>query len=330
MKKVSFFILSLLTLSVLAVDFKTGFEDNSTKNWMPFKSGEKVEISAENPAEGKYCLKVLPNGMKLNKTAYIKVEAGGTYRISAQLRATSEKVRFSVVEHDSKKDWLKGTTTFIGENTSSTWRYFELDWKAKNPLTHYITLQFDGGDGFADDIQVEKVVADKANSKDSAIYPKWEIIAGEVEKKSEDTFLLKSGKIGAELDVEKNRVYGLNLKMQGAMGQRVIFYYREFDENNNDLSGKDVLFAKTNTNDNEGSAILFFTTGAKTAKIKLTIRSGGEVNIREAEIKEAAKGKSDLQIDLRPDRYYYYPEQDGILNLAVYNNGKKMERKPGK
>ena len=44
MKKISFLILSLLTLSGFAVDFQTGFEDNSTKFWVPFKSGEKVEI----------------------------------------------------------------------------------------------------------------------------------------------------------------------------------------------------------------------------------------------------------------------------------------------
>ncbi len=327
MKKISFLILSLLTLSVFSADFQTGFEDNSTKLWVPFKAGEKVEISAENPAEGKYCLKVLPAGMKINKAGYIKVEAG-TYRISGKIRAISGKVRFSVVEHDKNKDWLKATTTYIGETTKSAWQYVEYDWKAKNPLTNYITLQFDGGDGYADDIKVEKIVEQVGGNKadQKVIYPKWEIISGTVNKNGENSFLLKSGKIGSEVDVEKNRVYGLNLKMRGAMGQRVIFYYREFDENNNALSEKEVLFAKTNTNDVESTSLLFFTTGSKTAKIKLTIQSGGEVNICDTRIAEAEKGESALKIDLRPDRYYYYPEQDGMLNLVVYNTGKKMER----
>ncbi len=330
MKKISCLLLLGLSLSLSAVELFIDFEKDGAKNWVPFKSGEKIEISTENPAEGSCCLKILPNGMKLNKNGYIKIDPNATYRISVKLRATSGKVRFSVVEFDKKKDWLKGTTAFIGENSSSSWRYFEKEWKAKNSSANYITIQFDGGEGFADEVAIEKVeavkVVEEANKKLGSNKVKWESLSGTVENSGDNAFLLKNGKIGSWVELEGDKGYYLNVKMRGAIGQRVLFYYREFDANGNDLSKKDVLFAKTNTNDNEGGVNLFFSVGPKTAKVKLSIQSVGKVNIRDAEVKELAVGKSDLHVDVRPNRYYYYPNEDGMLNFAVYNSGKKMVR----
>lgn len=147
----------IVSLSLSAGSFSADFEDQDLSKWMPFEKDQTVSVSSENPGNGKYSLVTLPAGMKLKKAARIPVTQGQKYQISAKMRTKSGKLRMSIVEYDKAGDWIKGTTFYAAETRSTEWVTLQNVWSPKNANTAFAVIQFDGGDGFADDIKFGKL-----------------------------------------------------------------------------------------------------------------------------------------------------------------------------
>ena len=63
----------------------------------------------------------------------------------------------SVVEFDKAGNWIKGTTFYAAETRSANWVTLKNTWTPRNPDAAFVVIQFDGGDGLADDIKFGKV-----------------------------------------------------------------------------------------------------------------------------------------------------------------------------
>ena len=323
-------LFSILTgmLSAAAAPYRLNFEDQNTTQWVPFKKGEPIVISGENPAEGKYSLVILPAGMKQSKSTMVPISPDLSYNIEAKIRAVSgSRVRMSVVESDGRKEWLKGTTFFVGETRSTNWVHIQNVWKAKNPAARFITIQFDGGDGFADDISMEEArPVQKVSDMKKNLVLNWKNAAGNAAIAADGTIRLQNGSVEAVIPVDKAKAYCLTTENIGAVGQRVLYHVTEYDKNDTPLTKEPILFGKINTNGVKGSHIVCFSTGPVTEKIRISIRSVGDVSFPKTVLAECKKAPSNLKFNVLPDSNYYYPGENGRADIAVYNIGKKMER----
>ena len=316
----------VLSATLSAAVYQNNFENQDVSRWEAFKKGEIVSISSVDPAEGQYCLKVLPAGMKLRKSAMLPVIPGKTYQISARLRAVSGRVRMSVVEFDQCRDWLRSSTFFVGETASASWQFVEKTWKAKNPAARFITLQFDGGSGFADDISVQETVVKPRKEGRKMPTAQWKKTAGNCTISGKDTIQLRNGAVSAVFPVEKNKLYRFDTVNSGEIGQRILYYLIEYGKNNKPLNEKAVLFAKENTGGGPGVTQTFFTTGPATAQVRIIIRSVGNVSVAQTVLKEITREKSALKLHAAPNRSFYYPGDQGRVEATVYNTGKRLER----
>lgn len=159
MKKAIFSFAALVSVFTLSAgSFTADFEDQDVSKWMPFKKGETITVSNQDPGNGNYSLRVLSAGMKLKKSAFIPVVQGQQYTISVKLRSTGKRIRISFAEFDKAGEWLRGSTFYAAETRSQKWHTYKNTWKPRNPKAAFIVIQFDG-DGFADDIKFSKLEA---------------------------------------------------------------------------------------------------------------------------------------------------------------------------
>ncbi|MBO5309398.1 MAG: beta-galactosidase [Lentisphaeria bacterium] len=325
MFKYGIFTACLIISQLSGAIYQNGFENQNTAQWMPFKNGEKILLSTENPAEGNYSLKILPAGMKLKKAAMIPVVPGTVYQISAQLRAVSGRVRMSIAEFDQRKEWLKVGSFFVGETGSSSWRYIEKNWQPKSAKTRFITLQFNGGDGFADDIRISKFVPPAVKKVRKMSISNWKIISGSGSVSNNGEIRLENDGAETLFPVSGGNVYCFENSNQGEGGQRVLYYIVEYDRLGKVLNAPR-LFSKINTGGGRGKHFTFFSTGENTAKVRITVKSVGKISLSDTVLYQAEKGKSPLKLNAAADRYFYYKGENGRLDTAVFNTGKRMER----
>ena len=157
MKKTVLSFAALSSVFTLAAgSFTADFEDQDVSKWMPFKKGETISVSDQEPGSGKYSLKILTAGMKLKKSAFIPVVQGEKYTVSVKMRSADKRVRMSFAEFDKMGEWLRSGTFYAAETRSKKWVTLKNTWTPRNPKAAFIVIQFDG-DGFADDIKFNKL-----------------------------------------------------------------------------------------------------------------------------------------------------------------------------